>query len=742
MGPATEGLAVGVRLERFLTELDPLSRSLLREAPLLGPSACLSLGVHGLLEQILGAGLDVESHGDGWWRMAPQHASLFEHADPLSPAVRADLVQCYLDAGEVLVALEFLQRTGQSDDWAATVARTSVEALDRADLHHLVGVLENSPGPVGPDHVRAHLVILDAAALRLDRGCMARCLELIAAHRPGPSAHDPALEEAVRLAELRLASLELDDAADAGRVIAAAARLADHALDPLVRVKAGVVDARVSAWLGRDRRRAESLLLECSGALQVLDQRAERVNVLLLLGWNIHYSNSNLDQSIRVMSEAYALATGLPRQQAIVGTFLGHALAMVGDESAAEVLTAALQTGQELADHQVAAYAAWSLAWIADQEGDHEACERWATTTELYPGSWYASRAGVEFVVDRVQWAIHRGDLPAARRHLATARTLVTTTSGHPAQLLLGEGAIAGAEGEVDTAIAAYESWLTIMQEHGQRWRCQVHIAALRLARGDLAGARKDAVEVSSYLAAIDRPELAHRWEGERWPALAELVERPPGPRVTILDGDVRVHVGQHVEPAGGRAAALLFLLVTHDRPLSVSRLGDLLWPDEAAEITRTRLRNVLARTPFRHEVVRRDGENVTLVPSVSSDWRELVRDLESARRALRLGRVEIADLTRLVGRWPDTVAIPPGLDGGDEPVLAAERTAIALHESLTEMQIAAGDLVGALTTVERLVRLDPWHTSHLDKAAELALALGQPAAAERFTRRAIELGP
>jgi DNA-binding SARP family transcriptional activator len=112
---------------------------------------------------------------------------------------------------------------------------------------------------------------------------------------------------------------------------------------------------------------------------------------------------------------------------------------------------------------------------------------------------------------------------------------------------------------------------------------------------------------------------------------------------------------GRTVELAPGREAQLLKLVAVNGGTVLADQAIETLWPEVAPDVGRNRLRTVLDRLRAdAGDVVRREGDALTLGPDVRLDLAEFKRE---AREALALGRESAAVAISRARRSPATAA-------------------------------------------------------------------------------------
>jgi ATP/maltotriose-dependent transcriptional regulator MalT/DNA-binding SARP family transcriptional activator len=699
----------------------PAARAL--QLPLITASVVeAATGFTDLLGTAASAGLPITPSRDGVWLLPHPVAEVLAVREPLDADTAHRAAAEYLRIGEAEFAIRVLLDVGDSDGAAAAIERLRPSELDNLGLFVLRGLVARLTPRAVADHPQVLFHVARAcepvAAVRERTAILERLAALAA------QSGDAALRRGVQAEQAR--DLVRDDDIDLGEELAS--RVLEHAQAEEVetRVRALDVLGRVQAWR-RDPeslKRGERLLTEALETCRALGQATWAAQVVLPLAHNVHFARGDFELAIRLINEALAELKESSRHRAVMLTFLCDSLQNAGRyEECAASLAMALDLADRLGDDRSAAYAHWTAARSAAQQGHTATLLYELEATERYRGDWFEHCTGAEFLAEAAEFCdrVGRTDLAAAYAERAIHRR-----EESPAIINRALAAVAARSGDPFEAERALTDAATLYRlEPRERWRITLLRAYAALRRGD---ARAGALAARAYdeAAAIGHPDLPLLIERTVSDALIELAAAS-GSAVAFQLGGRGLHVavtllgrfgvtrgGLAVAGVEGRPAEVVKVVATLG-PSTLDVVSEALWPGADSDGGRQRLRNVLTRIrDAAGDLVIREGTLLKLADDAMVD----ANDFEhAARRAVALSSAEqsqwVAAARGALARYAGDLL--PGDVYADWTLVRRDSLRalfLQLLDLLAAHHAARGDSNEAVQLLERATAADPYEES------------------------------
>jgi len=498
---------------------------------------------------------------------------------------------------------------------------------------------------------------------------------------------------------------------------------------------------RVYAWRGTAAAvaRARVLYDEAIADYAALGTDQWRGTALFWSANTLCLQQGELDQAEQGLRRALPLLG--PARRAMALTYLGDVLGCVGRRAEATVVldeAVALAAGEAM----IVGYAGWSRAKLASYSGDAQATlrlvvevDRDLTALDL-PHTVATWRADAAEMLDRV------GETRAASDMLRQAQGV----SPHDGFVRTAAASSLALHGDPDAALAALrqvllEPWL----ERRMLWRNTL-LTAWATLRAGRPGAGQLAARALRQVTELGGVRVAQTMEPALLRALAPLaaVEGSReaaqlldggGTVVRLLGDGVIARNGAIMELPSGRPGELARLVLCSPSGLVVDTVLEELWPGEADDVSRSRLRTTLSRLGARCPgLVVRAGERLQGLAWVDVAWFE-----SAARAALAGGDVDAAHA--VLAGWGGTPL--PGDPFSSWAADVRERLQalrVRLLDRLAEQAARRGDPRRAAALLEQAIEDDPHdETRHL-RALNHHLACGDTAAARRVAELAHSL--
>ncbi len=728
-----------------LRALDPESRQALVQLahlPLL--SAAVAEAVTGdaaTLDRAGAAGIPLSARVDGWLELPGPVQDLLVAMEPLRPQTALSVAPVYVRAGELAHALHLLVAGGEVDRAAALLGELSPQEADDLGYLELQTLIDAVPAAAIDRHPAVLLHLARACEPATQVELRARALE-----RAGSLATGAGDRLLVRAVEAEVArDLVRQNRAQEGEALARQL-LADAGSGELA-TRARLLDALgwAAAWQRGDESlaRAERLLSEALALCERLGQRSWASQVVLPLGYGVHYARGRHEQALELIERTLARLPARSRHRALILSFVADILIDCGRFDEAEsVVEEERALGALLSDNRISAYAAWSGAKLASQRSDRDRTVRAVGEVEAHRDEWFEHWPGVDFMADAADLLDRVGEHELAREYLERARA---RREECPLEVALAELALSARSGdpaEAEAACARVQAMPRLPPR--ERWRVMLLGAYAALRRGD-AGAPARAAAAFEQAAALGKPLLPlvrERLVAEQLVELAAasgsgaaraLLESSQPLRVRLLGKFEVRRAGEPIVLPSGRPEQLVKLLALCGGRLPAEVAIEELWPEVAPDSGRKRLRNVLNRLRAAAAgVVERDRDTLCLCDAVVDA--ELFE--QDARRVLE--RVELGAARLAIARYRG--ALLP--DDRYEPWAAAERERlerlfIALADAAADAAHEHGDVDEALRHLERGIDIDPYDESRYLRGARLLLEQGRRGAAAALLERA-----
>lgn len=206
------------------------------------------------------------------------------------------------------------------------------------------------------------------------------------------------------------------------------------------------------------------------------------------------------------------------------------------------------------------------------------------------------------------------------------------------------------------------------------------------------------------------------------------------GPFIVVIGGPIVVRdQGREYAVPSGNQQRLIGAVVAAGGTASIDQITEAVWPGDAAETARNRLRNVLMRLRRGHrDLLVRAGTGVRLAPGVTADLLAFERE---AADALAVSRAD-PDLAGRMARHALRLAEGAAFvdfeyeDWADAARRRVEQRTISLLDLLSVQAEDAGDLPSAQAYAERALRLDRYTDSRYVRLSELLAMQDRVAAA------------
>lgn len=735
-------------VESALGRLDPPARVAARQFARL-PFGChevaAALGRPGLIDELRSAGLPVTPVPGGWYALAGPVADLVAGTGDHEPAAARAAAGAFSRLGRPLVAATVLVDAGLPDDAAALVADLPPLAFGAVDHAELDAVVASLPADVVGRHPGALLQLARTAHLS---GRFHRRTEILERARSVlADGGDPPLARAVGAELTREQVREGDYEAGRARALALLAECGpgEESTRAACLHAAGAAAARLG-----DARAAERYLDESIELYHALGDDTGRADALIGLGYSVYCWSGEYGPALDRLRDVLRIP-GLPASlRAATLSFLGETYECAGNLDDAEHATRrALALAERLHDRRLIAFARWELARIAAGRGDTDALGAALREVEAHRGDWFDQRMGAQFLADAAElWARVGVDtrsadyLRRAVRHPHAARSLC----------LLAEAAVEARRGDPCRAVELLDRFEA---EGPVDRRAELIGEMLRAAALHRAGdgrAAAAAVALFEHADSRGNPALPHAIDlglARTLVGLATGRGSLPARRAAARGHDLTVEVlGRCFVSVAGRAVRLPPGLA----PRLVGRIAvargrcptevalDALWPDEAPDRARVRLRKLLSRLnglgPTR--IVERDGDSVTFPADTVIDAVEFE---DTARRALTAdgdAAETLAQARLALSRYRGELL--PDEPYADWAIVAREGLVarrIALIGILADDAERRGDLIAGLQLAEDLVAARPDEEEPYVRAARLLIAAGQTGRARFYLARA-----
>lgn len=709
-----------------------------------------AIGRAGLLDRARDAGVPVLDTQPGWW-VIPEPARLLLDQDlGDAPDLTAAAFDSLIESGRVLEAIEACIGIGDPQLGASLLASLNVDASFILDESR-VAATTSALGSAAHDEPRIFLV---RSWVSMASGNLSRRLELLTegadTAKQRPELRETWEELQAELAyvqylcgELSNAEASLDQIDEPTSAVAQArARETRAGLLALTNTEANLESAR-------------QLYDESIGLWRRAGQRQQAEATVGRLAVEVFMKQGRYREALSLFDRRLQTPSLPQSDRAYVQATRGYLLMHLGEHHAADK---ALGDADEIASLSelgwLAALIEFPRALGASFRGDHSQLETHAAATIELLGDQLQHAPGAIISCDLAIAHARCGDETAARDLLMAAKK---NPGVDAPDVALAAASIEARVGDPDKAMAMVEElreqpWTV----RGGRWTTSVlaAIAASRAGDTERAAAlvRVAATEASevghptaiqdieqSFIATLglggeeDAPTSA--------PPRADMPARVPTAigapcQVTMFGPFVVRRDGAEATIPPGHAQTILKALVLNDGYLSVDEAVELLWPDTALDVGRSRLRNVLSRLRAScGPIVERTTDLVRLIPgTIESDFGEWTTASESVVGAPNADPTEHLLLVRQTAG-----GLLPADRYAEWSRLARHRFEVRLLRLVDEgvaAAVEANRIDEALELLSHGLDIEPFDDKRLDTAVGLLRERDRHADADAWIRR------
>ncbi len=637
---------------------------------------------------------------------------------PPSTAAAAAIIRALVSEEELLEALEVLLALRSPDEAAQLLASAPPRLSIDLDPQRLLAVVEALP----EETVRHEPLVLvhaaRAARRALDSERRQRLLDRaagladevstvgtwIAVERLRQLAEGDAFarQEAVKAGGRLLRELQAEPPQASGAIVQA------HLLDVLSRASAELRMEEARPWFEQSAAAWLRLGVPTQAAL------AHAARATFVDRW------FDASATLERLDLAVELSRPSPRMLALMLTYRADWQALAGRLDAASAdMERARSLARAIGDQHAAGGAEWSATLVAWGRGDALAVRAAVEATDRLHDPLEAwGQSGIEYLARAADALDGVGLREEGRALLARARARRELA---PLPVQLAELAIEARAGDPVVAEVHARALLADRLDvlTGPRVWLLRALAADRRGEHEAARAHASRAVASAHAAgaeeslAVGDPGARHLLPPGAWPATT---------RIRLLGGVAVERRGEAVEVQPGRTARLLALLAAEGGRLPISRVLEVLWPDTAEDVSRSRLREVFYRLRRAVPEVSREHDVLVL-----SDQVEV--DLAVAERAVALAvsgheTTGLDDVARALAR----PLLPEFLDDDAEELRRRARGArLAVLDLLAVAAAGRGDLETARDRWLEGIRLDPVSQERVEQALRALLAADRP---------------
>ncbi len=739
-------------LDESLAALDVLDSTMLAELaflPTMSDQLVALAGRSGLLIRASEAGVPLTPRGDGWFEFPGPVNDQLRERGVLSGQVAQCASDAYLAAGELVAALHALLEGRLFDDVATTLSNCPAKLLWGIEPLELHDVVDRLPDACLRAHPRVMLIL--ARQSDAPTGFVRRAHALQDAVRFTEPDTPLGREIQAEVARDVARDLRIDEA----RTLALAVLDAAGRDEIAARARAHDVLGQVYSWPADEMSLLQSAhhFEEAARLSHQLGETLWEASALRMLGDYVHFTAGRFEAALDAIDRALELAVIRPTTRLSYLTTRAEIRHFAGQHrEALEDVDEVFATSARMHDHRVLGYGYWeqarNLASLGDADGTLEALRN----VELHRGDWYTNQTGVYFLSDAADFCARLGLDAHAQRYLKRAQD---RASEAPVQVYLATAYCAVWRRDSPVANEALELLESDLGGGGfetkDRWRYLLIRAYAMLLTGDESAGRV-AAEAFDAAAALGIADLPVRNEPMLTKALVALATESGSPTAAVIDqrgarvvvqtfGVLRCTVGGAARAIPtGLPAQLLSCVIAHAGRVHAEIVTEDLWPDAEPGSGQTQLRKVLSRLKKgveregeSIELVAREGDALVLHPDVVVDAFEF----ESDARAALTARDPVLGQAALARCRAEFLPADAFADWAVGPRERLRRLRIRLIEMLANDAAARGDFPNSLMNYDALLELEPDDEERYVAPAKLLVAIGRPAAALGYLRRA-----